>query len=500
MVDFDDTPDPLIRINKSWRPRYTIEIMNSTIPNFSTASVLVIGDVMLDRYWQGSTARISPEAPVPIVHITHQQERPGGAGNVALNITALGARAILIGVTGDDAAAANVQAHLTTNGVRCAFLRLPNVPTITKLRVLSRHQQLLRLDFEEAFTGLTPSMLVTDVRTYLPEVDVVLLSDYGKGTLVDPQTLIQHARAAGKPVLIDPKGRDFSKYHGATLITPNLAEFEAIVGHCSTLVQLVEKGENLRAQLALDALLITRGEQGMTLLQREQPAVHLSAQAHEVFDVTGAGDTVISVVAASLAAHQNLVQATTLANVAAGLVVAKLGAATVTVPELEQALQAVPTRGIYDAPTLQSIVQAAKARGEKIVMTNGCFDILHAGHIHYLTQARQLGQRLLVAVNDDASVKRLKGPHRPLNGLAERLAVLSALACVDWVVPFATDTPAELICQLKPDILVKGGDYRGQPIAGSECVLANGGQVLVLDFVEGYSTTAMIASWQREIS
>lgn len=473
-------------------------MINLTIPNFTTASVLVIGDVMLDRYWQGSTARISPEAPVPIVHVTQQQERPGGAGNVALNITALGARAILIGVTGDDAAADNVLTQLTAHRVQCALLRLPAVPTITKLRVLSRHQQLLRLDFEESFTGLATSALVAHMQAYLSQVDVVLLSDYGKGTLVDPLTLIQLARAAGKPVLVDPKGHDFSKYRGATLITPNLAEFEAVVGHCATLGQLVEKGEQLRTQLALEALLITRSEQGMTLLQQGREALHLSAQAREVFDVTGAGDTVIGVLAAGLAARQDLVQATMLANLAAGLVVAKLGAATVSVPELEQTLQTViPVQNIYDVATLQNIVQAAKVRGEKIVMTNGCFDILHAGHVHYLTQARQLGHRLLVAVNDDASVRRLKGPHRPINPLAQRLAVLSALACVDWVVPFAEDTPAELICQLRPDILVKGGDYRGRPIAGSECVLANGGQVFVLDFVEGYSTTAMLENLQR---
>ncbi|OQW92297.1 MAG: bifunctional heptose 7-phosphate kinase/heptose 1-phosphate adenyltransferase, partial [Beggiatoa sp. IS2] len=339
--------------------------------------------------------------------------------------------------------------------------------------------------------------LVAQMQTYLPEVDVVLLSDYGKGTLVDPLTLIQLARAAGKPVLVDPKGHDFSKYCGATLITPNLAEFEAVVGHCATLAQLVERGEHLRTQLALEALLITRGEHGMTLLQQGQAALHLSAQAREVFDVTGAGDTVIGVLAAGLAAHQDLVQATMLANLAAGLVVAKLGAATVSVVELEQTLRTVPAYGAYDAVTLQSIVRAAKARGEKVVMTNGCFDILHAGHIHYLAQARQLGNRLLVAVNDDASVRRLKGSHRPVNPLAQRMAVLSALACVDWVVPFAEDTPAELICQLLPDVLVKGGDYRGRLIAGSEYVLANGGQVFVLDFVEGYSTTAMLASLQR---
>lgn len=469
-----------------------------TIPSFESAHVLIIGDVMLDRYWHGITSRISPEAPVPVVHVNHQEERPGGAGNVAWNVTALGVHATLIGITGKDEAADNLLTLLQAAGVNCAFIQLAEIHTITKLRVLSRHQQLIRLDFEDNFISPAAQQLIdSHTQTHLDQADVVILSDYGKGTLANATTLIQAARAVNKPVLVDPKGREFSKYRGATVITPNLTEFEAVVGTCATSEILVTRGEALRDNLDLEALLITRSQDGMTLLQRGQPALHLPAHAREVFDVTGAGDTVIGVLAAALAAGQDLVNATALANFAAGLVVAKLGAATVNVSELENALQQHSGRGVHDAKTLRTAVKAAQAKGETVVMTNGCFDIIHAGHIHYLTQARQLGDRLIVAVNDDDSVRRLKGPPRPVTPLAQRLAVLNALECIDWVVPFSEDTPEQLICQVSPDILVKGGDYQISQIAGSNGVLAKGGQVIVLDFVEGCSTTAMIKALQK---
>jgi len=468
-------------------------MMQVCLPHFSNARILIIGDVMLDRYWHGTTSRISPEAPVPIVHINQQEERPGGAGNVALNIAALGAQATLIGMTGIDAAAQTILTQLTEKQVQCNFIQSAHIPTITKLRILSRHQQLIRLDFEEPLLA-TNDELITQMQTYLSQVDAVILSDYGKGTLCNPVQLIQLAKAAHKPIFIDPKGKDFTKYIGATLITPNLSEFEAIVGHCTQQAILIERGENLRDSLQLDALLITRSEQGMTLLQRGKPALHLPTQAREVFDVTGAGDTVISVLATSLAVGADMVQATMLANVAAGLVIAKLGATTVNPAELAYALQVEHKNGIHRADSLQLAVQMAKSKGEKIVMTNGCFDILHAGHIQYLTQARQLGDRLIVAVNDDQSVQRLKGSSRPINPLEQRMAVLEALRCVDWVVPFSQDTPRELICQILPDILVKGGDYQLHEIAGNDCVLAQGGQVRVLDFLPGCSTSRIIAA------
>jgi D-beta-D-heptose 7-phosphate kinase/D-beta-D-heptose 1-phosphate adenosyltransferase len=436
---------------------------------FESTHILIVGDVMLDRYWHGVTSRISPEAPVPIVHVNQQQQCPGGAGNVALNIRALGGQVTVIGVTGKDEAADILSKQLTDQNINCAFIRLENAPTITKLRVLSRHQQLIRLDFENPFSKRDVQQIATKMQTYIDKVDAVILSDYGKGSLVDSTTMIKCATMAGKPILVDPKGNDFEKYRGATVITPNVAEFEAIVGHCSSEAQLVEKGQNLRQHLNLNALLITRSQDGMTLLRENFPALHLPTHAREVFDVTGAGDTVIATLATGLASGLNWEAATQLANQAAGIAVSKLGAATVSLTELE--------------PNRQT---------ETVVMTNGCFDILHAGHIQYLTQARQLGDRLIVALNDDDSVRRLKGKTRPINSLEQRMTVLNALECVDEVIAFSDDTPEKLICQILPDILVKGGDYTIDQIAGSDCVLKNGGQVLTLDFVEGCSTSNII--------
>jgi D-beta-D-heptose 7-phosphate kinase / D-beta-D-heptose 1-phosphate adenosyltransferase len=460
---------------------------------YQSIHILIIGDVMLDSYWHGNTSRISPEAPVPVVHIKEQEERPGGAGNVALNIRALGAQVTLLGVTGTDETAHRLLTQLNAKGIHCAFTQLADKPTITKLRVLSQHQQLIRLDFEDRFTQFDTQKLCEQMYSQLDQVDAIILSDYDKGTLAEPAPLIRYARAANKPILVDPKGGDFSKYQGATAITPNLAEFEAIVGPCSTLTQLVEKGEALCQQLDLEALLITRSQEGMSLLRQGHSPLHLPAHTHEVFDVTGAGDTVISVLTAVLAAGEDWVTATAHANLAAGITVTKLGASSVTLAELEQALHKQDGKGIYDVVTLQSAVKAAQAKGEKIVMTNGCFDILHAGHIQYLTQARQLGDHLIVAVNDDDSVRRLKGNKRPINALEKRMAVLNALECVDWVIAFSEDTPKALICHILPDILVKGGDYTVPEIVGSDCVLAQGGQVLSLDYLEGCSTTQLIS-------
>ncbi|HWP94693.1 MAG TPA: bifunctional D-glycero-beta-D-manno-heptose-7-phosphate kinase/D-glycero-beta-D-manno-heptose 1-phosphate adenylyltransferase HldE [Gammaproteobacteria bacterium] len=470
--------------------------MRVAVPDFSPARVLVAGDLMLDRYWHGATSRISPEAPVPVVHVRETHERPGGAGNVAVNITSLGASCTVFGVTGDDPAADTLAAALKAFGVACELERRQGVATITKLRVLSRHQQLIRLDFEERLDGDGKQAFRDAFTAALPRHDVVVLSDYAKGTLADPQALIRAARAAGRPVLVDPKGRDFTKYRGATVITPNTAEFETIVGPCGGEAELVTKGERLRAELGLEALLVTRGEHGMTLIRAAQPPLHLPAQAREVFDVTGAGDTVIALLAAGLAAGLDLPQAAALANLAAGIVVGKLGAASVTPAELRLAARRASEgdHRILDEAALLDAVAHARAQGERIVMTNGCFDILHAGHVSYLEEARALGDRLVVAVNDDESVRRLKGTARPINPLAHRMRVLAALACVDWVVPFAEDTPERLICRVLPDVLVKGGDYRPEEIAGHECVRRHGGEVRVLPFIEGVSTTDLIAA------
>ncbi|MGB9428849.1 MAG: bifunctional D-glycero-beta-D-manno-heptose-7-phosphate kinase/D-glycero-beta-D-manno-heptose 1-phosphate adenylyltransferase HldE [Gammaproteobacteria bacterium] len=470
--------------------------MNIRIPPFDKVRVLVAGDLMLDRYWFGATGRISPEAPVPVVHVRQTEERPGGAGNVAANLASLGAQCTVLGITGDDAVADALAASMEKRGVRCKFTRLKNAATITKLRVLSRHQQLIRLDFEETFGRSVTAPLLPDFKRELAHCDIAVLSDYGKGSLAAVQELIAAARAAGKPVLVDPKSHDFSIYKGATAITPNLAELEAVVGECPDEATLVAKGEKLRNELKLHALLVTRGEQGMTLLESGRPPLHLPTQALEVSDVTGAGDTVIALLAAGLGAKLAFPDAAALANFAAGLVVAKLGAATLTPAELRLAAHS-RNGGALTENALMDAVSHARSQGERIVMTNGVFDILHAGHVSYLAQARKLGDRLIVAVNDDDSVKRLKGVHRPINNLANRMQVLAALGCVDWVVSFSEDTPERLICKVLPDVLVKGGDYKPQQVAGHDCVTRNGGEVRILPYIEGLSTTRLIEALKK---
>lgn len=477
--------------------------MKLEMPRFDQARVLVLGDIMLDRYWEGGTSRISPEAPVPVVKVEQIKDRPGGAGNVALNIAALGAGARLGGYTGDDEMAESLQDMLVGAGVDCAFTRVAGSPTITKLRIISRHQQLIRLDFEEADLSGSGEPLVNSVQQQLQSCGALVLSDYAKGALDDPGPLIAAACSAGVPVLVDPKGTDFARYRGATLLTPNLHEFEAVVGACPSEAELVSRGEKLMQELELAALLVTRGEHGMTLLRPGEEELHLPARAREVFDVTGAGDTVIATLAAAVAAGASLPQAVGLANVAASIVVGKLGTAAVSAPELRRAvLQEQGTeRGAVTLGQLEIAVADARSQGERVVFTNGCFDIIHAGHVTYLEQAKQLGDRLVVAVNSDDSVRKLKGSGRPINPEDRRMAVLAGLEAVDWVVCFSDDTPRPLLEVLKPDILVKGGDYAGkEEVVGWEIVEGYGGEVKVLGVVDNVSTTAIVSKIQGEES
>ncbi|AIZ79225.1 bifunctional D-glycero-beta-D-manno-heptose-7-phosphate kinase/D-glycero-beta-D-manno-heptose 1-phosphate adenylyltransferase HldE [Actinobacillus equuli] len=467
-------------------------------PKFNNAKVLVLGDVMLDRYWFGATNRISPEAPVPVVKVQDIEERAGGAANVAMNIASLGVPVALHGLIGQDDAGRALDKLLNSHNIQNHCVALDSHPTITKLRILSRHQQLLRLDFEEGFHHVASDSLLAKLEQEITAYGALILSDYGKGTLESVQQMIQMARKAGVPTLIDPKGTDFERYRGATLLTPNMSEFEAVVGHCKDDDEIVEKGLRLIADFELTALLVTRSEKGMTLLRPNQAPFHLPTQAKEVYDVTGAGDTVISVLATAIADGRPYEEACYLANAAAGLVVGKLGTSTVTPTELENAIHHREETGfgILAEDELKRAVEQAKQRGEKIVMTNGCFDILHPGHVSYLENARKLGDRLIVAVNTDESVKRLKGESRPINDLSARMAVLAGLASVDWVVPFAEDTPQRLIGEILPNLLVKGGDYKPEEIAGSQEVWANGGEVKVLNFENGCSTTNVIKKIQ----
>ncbi|MFZ7198068.1 bifunctional D-glycero-beta-D-manno-heptose-7-phosphate kinase/D-glycero-beta-D-manno-heptose 1-phosphate adenylyltransferase HldE [Avibacterium avium] len=461
---------------------------------FQQAKVLVLGDVMLDRYWFGATNRISPEAPVPVVRVQENEERAGGAANVAMNIASLNVPVQLLGLTGQDEAGTALSTMLAKQGIDCNFVQLASHPTITKLRVLSRHQQLLRLDFEEDFHNVESDLLLEKLQSAVQNFGALILSDYGKGTLNQVQAMIQIARQAKVPVLIDPKGTDFERYRGATLLTPNMSEFEAVVGKCHSEDDIVEKGLKLICDIELSALLVTRSEKGMTLLRPNQPPFHLPTEAKEVFDVTGAGDTVISVLATALADGRSFEESCYLANVAAGIVVGKLGTSTVSNVELENAIHGRTTTGfgVMNEQQLKEAVAQAKQRGEKIVMTNGVFDIIHPGHVSYLDNARKLGDRLIVAVNSDASVKRLKGESRPINPLEARMAVLAGLAAVDWVVEFSEDTPQRLISEVLPDLLVKGGDYKPEEIAGGKEVIANGGEVKVLNFENGFSSSNVI--------
>ena len=467
------------------------------IPSFESAKVLVVGDLMLDRYWHGGTSRISPEAPVPVVHVKQNEERAGGACNVALNIATLGAQCTVMGLSGDDESA-RVLEHLLENvGVTPMFIKSPENSTVTKLRVMSRHQQLMRLDFEDGFIGSDLSGLEKAFAEQLDNFNIVVCSDYGKGSLRDVKKLIALCNEKNIPVLVDPKGNDFEKYTGASLITPNLSEFEAVVGQCASEDDLVAKANELSARFDIEALLVTRSEHGMSLMQQGYDPVHIPTQAKEVFDVTGAGDTVISTLAASLGAGLSLERAMVLSNLAAGVVVAKSGTASVTLTELENAIvqnSSNTEHGILTEEELYGVLERSRARGETIVMTNGCFDILHAGHVTYLEQASELGDRLLVAVNIDETVRRLKGEDRPVNPVENRMRMLAALRCVDWVVPFTEDEPTRLICEVSPDILVKGGDNVVDQIPGGDCVREAGGQVMVLTYVDGVSTTRIIDS------
>jgi D-beta-D-heptose 7-phosphate kinase/D-beta-D-heptose 1-phosphate adenosyltransferase len=464
-----------------------------SIPDFSSTRVVVAGDVMLDRYLFGSTGRISPEAPVPVVHVHETDDRPGGAANVAVNLASLGITTRLVGVVGDDAAADALEAIMNERGIDCDFARAADRPTITKTRVQSRGQQLIRLDEENA-APLQGDAMTTRLQGAIDGAGAVVLSDYGKGALSDVSAMIAACRQAGVPVLVDPKGTDFSKYRGASLITPNQAEFEAVAGKAESDDDLVERAREMMNDLDLDALLVTRSEKGMLLVEAGAEPLFLSTQAREVYDVTGAGDTVIATLAAALASGQSLGSAAALANVAAGLVVRKIGVATVTPGEISAALhqRGQGGRGLVGLDALLALVDEARGRNERIVMTNGCFDVLHAGHVAYLEEAKNLGDRLIVAVNDDDSVRRLKGSTRPINALEDRLLVLAGLASVDWVVPFVEDTPARLIETILPDVLVKGGDYRPDEIAGAKEVLQNGGEVRVLAFRDGHSSSRII--------
>ena len=457
------------------------------------AKVLVIGDIMLDKYYNGSSNRISPEAPVPVVNVKEIEDRVGGAGNVALNISSLGGKVGICGLVGNDFSANELETKLDKFNVNNYFVKT-NLPTITKLRVLAQRQQLVRIDFEENFKDIDKTSLIKKFEKEVSKYNVVVFSDYAKGTLSNIQPLIQIAKKQNCMVLVDPKGSDFNKYSGATIITPNMKEFQEVAGKCETEKEIVENALKIMKKTNIENILVTRSEKGMTLIRNNGECDTIPTVAKEVFDVTGAGDTVIGVLAMCLSVGNTKKEAIKIANAAAGVVVGKVGTATVSLDELHESLkpQIRAVRGITDELTLKSIVKDTQSLGEKIVMTNGCFDILHAGHVEYLQASRNLGDRLIVAVNTDESVSKLKGSLRPVVTLDSRMQLLSALECVDWVVPFSEQTPQKIIENLTPDILVKGADYTIENIVGAEHVIKNGGKVETITLKPNHSTSNIV--------
>lgn len=462
-------------------------------------AVAVIGDFMLDRFVWGDALRVSPEAPVPVVHSAREEERPGGAGNVAANVTELGGSALCFGVVGPDRHGETLRALLQASGADCGGVRTDATrPTTQKIRVMARSQQMLRIDRERA--DALAAELVAELLAALRSArwDAVILSDYGKGLLTEELVagVTEEARRRGAASLVDPKHRDFARYRGATLITPNRAEAELAGGRpLGGPEALAEGGEDLRRRAGVDGLLITLGAEGMYFLFEGRPPVLVSTRARAVYDVTGAGDTVLAMLAVARAGGLEWETSVRLANAAAGLAVAKVGTATVGRNELLHHLHdATPVHKTVpagDSEALAAALGVFRREGRRIVFTNGCFDILHAGHVRYLQEARKMGDALVVGLNDDASVTRLKGPERPFHRLEDRAEILAALECVDLVVPFGEDTPEQLIRAVVPEVLVKGADWREKGIVGAEFVESRGGVVRLVDLLPGRSTTGL---------
>jgi D-beta-D-heptose 7-phosphate kinase/D-beta-D-heptose 1-phosphate adenosyltransferase len=469
--------------------------------DWGAARVLVVGDVMLDRYIWGDVDRVSPEAPVPIVRAAHRSERPGGAANVAMNIAGLGARAELFGFCGEDDGRSALEGCLSEAGITAHLIPVAGHPTTTKLRILSGKQQMLRLDTEQTdgYPEAAYQELAGKIEAALGAADAVVLSDYAKGVLSDTlcQQVIRVARAREIPVLVDPKQRDFSRYRGATMICPNLAELAAVVdGTPRELEALLTAGQALVPELDLRYLAATMSEKGIAILRSDSRLVH-PATARQVFDVSGAGDTVIATLALAMASGLTVETAAQLANVAAGIVVGKVGTVPVSRDELLSSLMPeIELQAEEKVVTLDSLkvrVSAWRSAGQTMVFTNGCFDLLHIGHITLLEKARREGDRLTVAVNSDSSVRALKGPTRPIVGERERARILAALAAVDAVIIFDEPTPLRLIEALRPEVIVKGGDYREEGVVGAREVRSWGGRVKIVPTVEGFSTTRLVA-------
>jgi D-beta-D-heptose 7-phosphate kinase / D-beta-D-heptose 1-phosphate adenosyltransferase len=481
------------------------ELIHEIEHNWIKKRLLVIGDVMLDRYIWGEVRRISPEAPVPVVLANHNSHQPGGAANVAMNLARLGARIKLIGFTGGDEDEALLSKCLHQEGIVSQFVVSSGYPTIAKLRIIGGRQQMLRLDTERIGQRGSSDYdrLISCILAQITECDAVVLSDYAKGVLTPEvcKAAIDAARKRDIPILVDPKCKDFRRYKGATTICPNLGELSAATG-CDRhdLKTIFDAAESMLIPLDLEFMAATLSEKGIVLIR---PGNHFLAPAlaRQVFDVSGAGDTVIAVLALCLASGLRPEASVQLANLAAGIVVGKVGTVPVEKHELLNALSPDialnGTEKVVVPHELLVRVAQWRASGERIVFTNGCFDLLHIGHITVLEQSRRFGDRLVVAINSDASVSELKGPDRPIVGECERARVLAALAAVDAVVVFEQPTPLELILAVRPDIIVKGGDYDVDNVVGAREVQSWGGQVKIVPIIEGYSTSQLVEKSNR---
>lgn len=465
--------------------------------------VLCIGDVMLDRFIYGSVDRVSPEAPVPVLRLTGQAAMPGGAANVARNLASLGLHPVLIGICGaDETGRELVNAIEADKAVSANLVAVDDRPTTVKSRYVAGGHQLLRVDSEETrpIDASVAAAVVTQVEQALEQgASAMLISDYAKGLLTDRllAALLKQAAAHGIPVIADPKGRDFARYGAVDVLKPNASELAAATG--------LPVGDNAETEAALEraietlparAIVVTRAARGMSAICRGAPVTHQAGRAREVFDVSGAGDTSLAALAAGIVGGASLEDAVSLAIAASGLAVGKAGTATVTAAELSAALDgpgAAAHAGLQTLDAMIGQVERWRTAGLRIGFTNGCFDILHPGHIRVFDQARARCDRLVVGLNSDASVSRLKGPERPVNDAVTRAAVLSGLSSVDAVVVFDEDTPLNLIELVKPDLLAKGGDYTRDTIVGAGIVEARGGEILIVPTLEGHSTTATIA-------
>ena len=471
--------------------------LGALLDRFAGLHVWVVGDLMLDEYVTGAVERISPEAPVPVVRVDASEHRLGGAANVARQIATLGARVSLAGMVGEDEPGAQLLRLCSAAGIDAgAVLKVAARRTTRKLRVLGHSQQLLRLDWEDI--GACPPELAEALVARLAggtRPDAVVLSDYAKGVLT-PQTIDAIARARGPvPLVVDPKHRDFARYRGATTLTPNLRELEAAAGRTLNVENIADVAAAARAQLrsaGLQSLVVTLGNRGMLVVADDGPEVAVPAVRHEVYDVTGAGDTAIAVLALALAAKAPMLQAAELANAAAGVAVCQVGAVAVSAASIRDALAARPDGKLLARQDLAGRAAAWRTAGKRIVLCNGCFDLLHAGHLALLGHAAKLGDVLVLAINSDASVRRLKGAGRPLVPEAERAALLAALTSVDAVTIFEEDTPLAVLQAVRPHVLVKGGDYKLSQVVGRELVEGWGGRVEIVPLMPEKSTTSLL--------